>query len=108
MRGREPPNVEASYTGAQVSGEWRVASGEWRVASGEWRVASGNRTPYPRPSPLTTHHSPLTTHHSPLALRGAIPAQLPAMADKNADLHGNVPDKAEAALLLIDVLNDLE
>jgi nicotinamidase-related amidase len=27
---------------------------------------------------------------------------------KNDDLHGNVPDKAEVALLLIDVINDLE
>src|SRR5687768_4508364 len=27
---------------------------------------------------------------------------------KNPDLHGNVPDKAEAALVLIDVINDLE
>ncbi len=26
----------------------------------------------------------------------------------NEDLHGNVPDKADAALLLIDVINDLE
>jgi nicotinamidase-related amidase len=30
------------------------------------------------------------------------------MPDKNQDLHGNVPDKADAALLIIDVLNDLE
>lgn len=30
------------------------------------------------------------------------------MPDKNEDLHGNVPDKAEVALLLIDVINDLE
>ena len=30
---------------------------------------------------------------------------MPAM---NEDLHGNVPDKAEVALLLIDVINDLE
>jgi nicotinamidase-related amidase len=30
------------------------------------------------------------------------------MPAKNEDLHGNVPDKAEAALLLIDVINDLE
>ena len=30
------------------------------------------------------------------------------MPDRNSDLHGNVPDKAAAALLLIDVLNDLE
>lgn len=27
---------------------------------------------------------------------------------KNEDLHGSAPDKAEAALLLIDVINDLE
>jgi nicotinamidase-related amidase len=27
---------------------------------------------------------------------------------KNEDLHGNVPDKSEVALLLIDVINDLE
>lgn len=30
------------------------------------------------------------------------------MPDKNADLHGNAPDKADVALLLIDVINDLE
>jgi len=30
------------------------------------------------------------------------------MPAKNHDLHGNAPDKAEAALLLIDVINDLE
>ena len=30
------------------------------------------------------------------------------MPDQNPDLHGNVPDKSDAALLLIDVLNDLE
>lgn len=30
------------------------------------------------------------------------------MPTKNEDLHGNVPDKAEVALLLIDVINDLE
>jgi len=29
------------------------------------------------------------------------------MAAKNPDLHGNVPDHAQAALLLIDVINDL-
>jgi nicotinamidase-related amidase len=27
---------------------------------------------------------------------------------KNEDLHGNAPDKAEAVLLIIDVINDLE
>ena len=27
---------------------------------------------------------------------------------RNEDLHGNAPDKAAAALLLIDVINDLE
>src|SRR3954451_2562296 len=30
------------------------------------------------------------------------------MAAKNQDLHGNAPDKADTALLLIDVINDLE
>lgn len=30
------------------------------------------------------------------------------MPEKNEDLHGNVPDKAEVALLLIDVINDFE
>jgi len=30
------------------------------------------------------------------------------MPEKNQDLHGNVPDKADVALLLIDVINDLE
>lgn len=30
------------------------------------------------------------------------------MPTKNRDLHGNTPDKAEVALLLIDVINDLD
>ncbi len=30
------------------------------------------------------------------------------MPAKNVNLHGNVPDKAEVALVLIDVINDLE
>jgi nicotinamidase-related amidase len=30
------------------------------------------------------------------------------MPAKNQDLHGNAPDKSEVALLLIDVINDLE
>lgn len=30
------------------------------------------------------------------------------MSDKNSDLHGNAPDKHDTALLLIDVINDLE
>ena len=30
------------------------------------------------------------------------------MPGKNEDLHGNAPDKADVALLLIDVINDLE
>jgi nicotinamidase-related amidase len=30
------------------------------------------------------------------------------MPAKNVDLHGNAPDKAQAALLLIDTINDLE
>ena len=28
--------------------------------------------------------------------------------DKNADLHGNVPESSPVALLLIDVINDLD
>lgn len=30
------------------------------------------------------------------------------MPAKNADLHGNAPDKSDVALLLIDVINDME
>ena len=30
------------------------------------------------------------------------------MSTNNSDLHGNVPDKCDVALLLIDVINDLE
>ena len=30
------------------------------------------------------------------------------MADQNPDLHGNAPDSARVALLLVDVINDLE
>src|SRR4028119_790281 len=30
------------------------------------------------------------------------------MPARNEDLHGNVPDKSDVALLLIDVINDLE
>src|SRR6185437_11082059 len=30
------------------------------------------------------------------------------MPTKNEDLHGNAPDKSPVALLLIDVINDLE
>jgi nicotinamidase-related amidase len=30
------------------------------------------------------------------------------MPAKNEDLHGSAPDKSEVALLLIDVINDLE
>lgn len=30
------------------------------------------------------------------------------MAGKDRDLHGNAPDKSETALLLVDVINDLE
>jgi nicotinamidase-related amidase len=30
------------------------------------------------------------------------------MLSKNADLHGNAPDKSDTALLLIDVINDLD
>jgi nicotinamidase-related amidase len=45
-----------------------------------------------------------------------LPRELAALHDseddpvrnRNEDLHGNAPDKADAALLLIDVINDLE
>jgi hypothetical protein len=30
------------------------------------------------------------------------------MPAKNPDLHGNVPEKCSVALLLVDVINDLE
>ncbi len=30
------------------------------------------------------------------------------MATKNADLHGSAPDKSELALLIVDVINDLD
>jgi nicotinamidase-related amidase len=30
------------------------------------------------------------------------------MPDQNPDLHGNVPDTSDVAVLLIDVINDLE
>ncbi len=30
------------------------------------------------------------------------------MVAKNQDLHGSAPDKCETALLLIDVINDLD
>ena len=30
------------------------------------------------------------------------------MPAKNEDLHGNAPDKSDVALLLIDVINDLD
>lgn len=31
-----------------------------------------------------------------------------AMSEKSPDLHGNAPDNSSVALLLIDVINDLE
>src|SRR6476659_1167880 len=34
--------------------------------------------------------------------------EAPTVPSKNEDLHGNAPDKSEVALLLIDVINDLE
>ena len=33
---------------------------------------------------------------------------MPEAAPKNPDLHGNAPDQSIVALLLIDVINDLE
>ena len=41
----------------------------------------------------------------PLALALLPQIQMPAT---NQDLHGNAPDKSDMALLLIDVINDLE
>src|ERR671914_2961914 len=38
----------------------------------------------------------------------AAPGIITVMPAKNEDLHGNVPDKSNVALLLIDVINDLE
>lgn len=37
-----------------------------------------------------------------------VPGGLISVPAKNEDLHGNVPDNAKVALLLIDVINDLE
>jgi nicotinamidase-related amidase len=31
-----------------------------------------------------------------------------SLRGKNADLHGNVPDKSEVALIIVDVINDLD
>ena len=31
-----------------------------------------------------------------------------ALRRKNADLHGSAPDKSEVALILVDVINDLD
>src|SRR5438874_328867 len=45
-------------------------------------------------------------HQGASALR--FPKEPTPVASKNPDLHGNAPDKAEVALLLIDVINDLE
>src|SRR3954453_9467178 len=36
------------------------------------------------------------------------PGSAPAMPARNHDLHGNAPDHADTALLLIDTINDLE
>jgi nicotinamidase-related amidase len=32
----------------------------------------------------------------------------PSLRGKNADLHGSVPDKSEVALIIVDVINDLD
>jgi nicotinamidase-related amidase len=37
-----------------------------------------------------------------------MPPRFARMPAKNADLHGSAPDKSEVALLLIDVINDLD
>ena len=31
-----------------------------------------------------------------------------SLRGKNADLHGNAPDKSEVALIIVDVINDLD
>ena len=44
----------------------------------------------------------------PARRSGFIEGESRGMPSKNEDLHGNVPDTAAVALLLIDVINDLE
>jgi nicotinamidase-related amidase len=53
-----------------------------------------------KPSTVSNRLTSRTVRHYKGESRG--------MPAKNEDLHGNVPDKAEVALLLIDVINDLE
>ncbi len=36
------------------------------------------------------------------------PVDVPHMPRTNPDLHGNAPDKSPVALILIDVINDLD
>jgi hypothetical protein len=38
----------------------------------------------------------------------AIVTEMKKIGDHNEDLHGNVPDTCNAALLLVDVINDLD
>ena len=88
------------------------------------RTRRPRRAAPPRPAPRRGSFSWLL----PSWLRGPAPGQAPAcrnvrrprparsvarqdnswMPAKNPDLHGNVPDKAPVALVLIDVINDLE
>ena len=46
--------------------------------------------------------------NGPRALPGTNRVEHPVMDDRNPDLHGNAPDHAAAALLIIDMINDLE
>src|SRR4029078_2297901 len=50
---------------------------------------------------------PIRRNESSSVQRNSI-RRKPSMPTKNEDLHGNAPDKSDVALLLIDVINDLE
>src|SRR5438105_7517306 len=50
------------------------------------------------------HSPPYTRENEPPTSTG----RRITMPAKNEDLHGNAPDKADVALLLIDVINDLD
>jgi nicotinamidase-related amidase len=48
------------------------------------------------------------SNHAQLQVSSSVFRPSSFMPAKNQDLHGNVPDKADAALLIIDAINDLE
>src|SRR4029078_669173 len=50
---------------------------------------------------------PIRRNESSSVQRNSI-RRKPCMPTKTEDLHGNAPDKSDVALLLIDVINDLE